>query len=327
MQYPPVQARNGSLTDRIRNLTRKSGIETHGLRAGLKPEKGWARRNYEFVSQAVIPTILKPREGDRFAAPPSYGDLNHHEIEVIWIGHASFLVRTPHHNILIDPNWAMWMGPLKRAKHPGLQIDHLPKIDLVLVSHAHMDHLHRPTLRQIAKGQTLIVPKGVTPLVRNLNFGEIHELDLWDDFRYGELDIVFTPAFHWGARFFADMHRGFGGFILKTAHRSLYHSGDSAYFDGFVDIGKRHDIDTAILPIGAYDNPSGREVHMNPEEALQAFEDLNANRMIPMHHETFPLGIGKPCEPMRRLNAAAESKNLVDRVIAPREGEQLIISH
>lgn len=317
----PHEPKSRRWSDRWDSFSRRNGVESDGLRIGLKPGKGWAKRNYQYVSKALIPTIMRPRQLAHFEDPPIFGQLEHNELEVVWIGHASFLVRTPHHNILIDPNWALWLGPVKRARHPGIKIDHLPPIDAVLISHAHMDHLHRPTLRRIAKGQTVFVPKGVSGLLRGMNFGDIHELDLYDHFQFDETEVVFTPAYHWGARMIHDTHRGFGGFILRTAHSSLYHCGDSAYFDGFADIGSRYTIDTAILPIGAYDSPSGRDVHMNPEEALRAFTDLGAKRMIPMHHETFPLGIGRPCEPRRRLNAAAEALALSEKIIAPLEGE------
>ena len=110
---------------------------------------------------------------------------------------------------------------------------------------------------------------------------------------------------------------------MKTPEQTLYHSGDSAYFDGFADIGKRHEIGTALLPIGAYDCPSGREVHMNPEEAVKAFFDLRADRMIPMHHATFPISNEKLCEPMRRLLIAANENGIIDKVIAPDEGEMV----
>lgn len=315
------------IVDRLGALSRRAGVESDGLRVGLKPEKGWAKRNYQYVSKALIPTILRKRELAHFSEPPIFGQLEHNELEVVWIGHASFLIRTPHHNILIDPNWALWMGPVKRTRLPGLQLDHLPRIDAVLISHAHMDHLHRPTLKRIANGQTVFVPKGVSNLLRGMNFGPVHELDLYEHRQFHETEIIFTPAYHWGARMIHDTHRGFGGFILKTAHSSLYHCGDSAYFEGFTEIGRRYTIDTAILPIGAYDAPSGREVHMNPEEAVQAFEDLGAKRMIPMHHETFPLGIGLPCEPRRRLQAAIEARRLTDRIIAPLEGETVRLIH
>src|SRR5204862_150944 len=83
-----------------------------------------------------------------------------------------------------------------------------------------------------------------------------------------------VPFYHWGARFLADLHRGFGGFVIEANGRSIFHCGDSAYFPGFKEIGERHDVEIALLPIGAYAPPSGREVHMNPEEAVQAFLEL-----------------------------------------------------
>lgn len=315
------------LTDRFRTFTRRNGVESDGLKVGLLPEKGWARRNYQYLSQSVLPTMIRKREKAQFSEPPIFGSLSQNELEVVWIGHASFLVRTPHHNILIDPNWALWMGPIKRSRDPGLALNHLPGIDAILISHAHMDHLHRPTLRRIANGQTVFVPKGVSSLLRGMNFGAIHELDMWDHFQFDETEIIFTPAYHWGARMIHDTHRSFGGFIMQTEHSSLFHCGDSAYFEGFVEIGDRYDISTAILPIGAYEGASGREVHMNPEEAIQAFQDLKANRMIPMHHETFPLGIEKSWEPRQRLDLAAKASQLTERIIAPIEGEPVRLIH
>jgi L-ascorbate metabolism protein UlaG (beta-lactamase superfamily) len=122
-----------------------------------------------------------------------------------------------------------------------------------------------------------------------------------------------------------DTHRGFGGFIIKTPHASLYHSGDSAYFEGFQEIGEKHDIDTALLPIGAYESPSGRDVHMNPEEAIRAFGDLGAKQMIPMHYGHFPLGNEMMNEPLRRLETAAKEEGLEDRIIVPPEGKPVMV--
>lgn len=319
----------------LRNLSRRNrelgsdidaGTVVEDQRVGLKPQKGWAKRNCQFIGSRLVPTILKQRERS-FIGRPVYADLEHHEIEVTWIGHASFLIRTPELNIMIDPNWAMWHGPVKRARHPGMALMDLPRIDLVLVTHAHFDHLHRPSLKKIAKGQPILVPTGVGRLMKRMNFSVVREMNNWDTFRVGDTEIVFTPAYHWGARMIHDTHRGFGGFLINTPHASLYHSGDSAYFEGFGDIGERYDIGTALLPIGAYEAPSGRDVHMNPEEALQAFADLKADRMIPMHHATFPLGNESMCEPMRRLNLAAIAQNVHHQVLAPREGEQLVVAH
>lgn len=305
----------------------RSRFRSEGRRVGLRPEKGWARRNYDYLSGALFPAMVRKPEKRTRTEAPVFRELAPHEMEVVWIGHASFLVRTTTFNALIDPVWAKWVGPLKRHREPGIDIDHLPEIDLVLITHAHFDHLCRMSLRKIVDGsQTVLVPRGVARVLRKIDTGRIEELGDWDRFSFRGADIHFTPAHHWGARYLHDTHRGFGGFLIETPGHTLYHSGDSAYFDGFAEIGERHRIHTALLPIGAYHCPSGREVHMNPEEAVQAFLDLGADRMIPMHHATFPISIEKRCEPLRRLRATVEAREIDGRILAPEEGEQVIVS-
>jgi L-ascorbate metabolism protein UlaG (beta-lactamase superfamily) len=157
--------------------------------------------------------------------------------------------------------------------------------------------------------------------VRRCGFGEIIEMKHWEQRVVRDLVITFTPAQHWGARYVHDTHRGFGGFIVTTpTGRSLYHSGDSAYFDGFGRIGEHSPIDLALLPIGAYEAPSGREVHMNPEEALAAFLELRAGHMCPMHYGTFALGREPMHEPVLRLQSNAEKRGVGDRVRVLTEG-------
>ena len=117
-----------------------------------------------------------------------------------------------------------------------------------------------------------------------------------------------------------DTYRKFGGYLVQSSQRSIFHCGDSSLFDGFREIGKRAQIDVALMPIGAYEAPSGRPVHMNPEEALDAFEMLGANHMIPMHYGTFPLG-GEPIhEPAQRLRKASAARSLNHRVHLVGEG-------
>ncbi len=299
---------------------------TEGQRIGLSPERGWARRNCQYVGKRLIPSLLKRRQRRCHSIKPAYPAIGHGEMEVTWIGHASFLVRTPTCNILIDPVWAKWMGPLKRAQDPGLQIDELPKIDVILISHAHFDHLCLRSLRKIADGsQTLIVPKRVKQTVRRVPHAKLIELDAWEKAEYEGTQIHFTPAQHWGARYIGDQDKGFGGFLIEDRGHTLYHSGDSAYFEGFREIGQRFDIDTALLPIGAYNCPSGREVHMNPEEAVTAFFDLGAKQFFPMHHETFPISNEPHAEPMTRLQSAVVDRGIEEQLHAPIAGQQVLI--
>jgi L-ascorbate metabolism protein UlaG (beta-lactamase superfamily) len=135
-----------------------------------------------------------------------------------------------------------------------------------------------------------------------------------------------TPAKHWGARMFNDTHRGFGGYLLESpGSPRVYHSGDTAYFQGFAEIGRRLKPEIALLPIGAYFPDSYRAVHTCPEEALQAFFDLGADTMVPMHYNTFRLGREPMDEPLPRLMRAAEAAGVEDYVHPLAEGESWLV--
>ncbi len=254
------------------------------------------------------------------------------ELGITFIGHSSFLVQIGGKNIVIDPNYAPWIFVLKRLKRAGVRIADLPCIDLVLVSHAHFDHLHRPSLRAIARSNerkygkrpTIVVPKHVSDLVSDLGMEKIVELEWWQCKKFGRVEITHTPSRHWGARIIRDMHRGYGGFVLKADGHALYHSGDTAYFDGFREIGTRLHPKIALLPIGAYEPESFRNVHTSPEDAVQAFLDLKAQCMIPMHYGTFRLSHEPMEEPLDRLMADAEAKGIVRKVLVLEEGKTKI---
>ena len=298
----------------------RSVTKANGHDVGLRPTKGWSRRNFNFVRRIMLPQMFSLRTNT-----PLRPDLLSHdtgEFQVTWIGHASFLIQTEGLNILVDPVWSRWLGLLKRVRNPGLEIEDLPPIHAVLITHAHFDHLHLRALKRIGAGQPVIVPRGVGGLVRGRGFGEIIELDLWGKVQVGPLEITFTPSRHWGARMVHDSHRGFGGFLIRNeSGRTVYHCGDSAYFDGFIRIGQEADIDLAMMPIGAYEAMSGRDVHLNPEQALTAFRDLRAKHMVPMHYGTFPLG-GEPMdEPLLRLRAASGEQKLEHAVTVLAEGQ------
>ncbi len=294
-------------------------------RVGVKLEAGWHKRN--FLTEVLLPSLFARRAGVKGKAalfPP----LNPAQIGITWIGHASFLVQIAGLNILIDPIWGLWLKGIKRLKQPGVALHELPMIDLVLVTHAHFDHLDRRTLRAVAANQPIVVPFGVGNLVHDLGFQRVHELDYWRGVTFGEgenqLGITLTPCHHWGARILHDQHRGFGGFVLQAGGRSVFHCGDSAYFDGFKEIGRRCPVEIALLPIGAYDAPSKRDVHMNPEEAIQAFLELGAQKLVPMHYGTFRLSYEPLTEPPARLLARAQEAGIAERVHLMNEGEPAV---
>jgi L-ascorbate metabolism protein UlaG (beta-lactamase superfamily) len=251
------------------------------------------------------------------------------ELGVTFIGHSSFLVQIGGRKLLIDPVFAERLIALRRLRRPGVKIKDLPAIDLVLLSHAHMDHLNRPSLRRIVahnikvagRAPIAVVPWGVEDLVDDLGFARVVTLEWWQTKSIGGLEITMTPCKHWGARLSKDTHRGFGGYVIRGGGHTLYHSGDTAYFDGFAKIGSRLKPEVALLPIGAYRPDSYRGVHTCPEEALQAFLDLGARRMIPMHYGTFRLSQEPMEEPVERLMAAARQAGVAESVCVLPEGE------
>ncbi len=249
------------------------------------------------------------------------------ELGVTFIGHSTFFLQMGGHNLVIDPNFARWLFVLKRLRKPGVQIRDLPPIDLVLVTHAHFDHLHRPSLRAIAhqarragRNCTIVVPHHVLDLVSDLGFAEVVELDWWNSYRRGALTVTHVPSRHWGARVLKDAHRGYGGYVLHGGKHSVYHAGDTAYFSGFLEIGLRLAPELALLPIGAYNPSTFRNVHTDPADATRAFLDLNSRWMIPMHYGSFRLSHEPIDEPLQLLEQEAQKYGLQDRVIVLKEG-------
>jgi len=299
-----------------------NGAQTRkSTRVKLRPRRDWHKRNY--LAEVLIPSLFVKRSGDY--VPPQFPVIQPGQICITWIGHASFLIQTHELNVLIDPNWAKWLKVIKRLKKPGLEIHHLPEIDIVMVTHAHFDHLDRRTLRKVAADQPIVVPTGVGNLVHDLGFQIVHELDCWQSVKVGPMRVSLTPCYHWGARFLADLHRGFGGFVIEVEGRTIFHCGDSAFFPGFREIGEHYKIDIALLPIGAYDAPTGREVHMNPEEAVRAFIELKAKTLVPMHYGTFRLGYEPLEEPLERLIKSAREQGIKDKVLVMTEGQPAVL--
>ncbi|MGB8890114.1 MAG: MBL fold metallo-hydrolase [Candidatus Korobacteraceae bacterium] len=282
------------------------------------------RRKAKQFGTLVRHSAMTPRTGiTRKPVPARRGELG-----VTFIGHSSFFLQMGGKNILIDPNFARWIFVLKRLRRPGLRLRDLPPIDAVLVSHAHFDHLNRPSLRAIArltrwksgKRPTIIVPRNVRDLVSDLGYRRIVELDWWQSVQLGNLEITHVPARHWGARIVRDMYRGYGGYVLRSGEESLYHAGDTAYFDGFQEIGERLRPEVALLPIGAYHPASYRSVHTSPEDAVQAFLDLGARWMVPMHYGSFRLSYEPVDEPIQRLQAEAKRRGIEKKICVLEEG-------
>jgi L-ascorbate metabolism protein UlaG (beta-lactamase superfamily) len=286
------------------------------------------RKRARQFTRLVRHSAMTPRTGKtRKPKLVSNGDLG-----LTFIGHSSFFAQIGGQNVLLDPNFAPWLFLLKRLRKPGVRVRDLPPIDLVLVTHAHFDHLHRPSLRTIVqhtlrlrgKAPTLVVPHHLFDLVSDLRFHEIVELEWWNSFRHSGLTVTHVPSRHWGARVLKDSHRGYGGYVLRSGKHSLYHAGDTAYFSGFREIGQRLAPELALLPIGAYQPETFRNVHTNPADATRAFLDLKSRWMVPMHYGTFQLSHEPMDEPLQLLEKEAKAHGVADRVVVLEEGRTKI---
>ncbi len=275
-----------------------------------------------FFREMVWKALLTPRCGQ--SRRPVFPRLKHGQIALTWIGHASFLTQFNDLNVLIDPNFANWLFLLKRIKRSGLRIEHLPPVDLVLLTHAHFDHFHKPTLRRLPHPKIGVMPWGMGDLAHNLGFERVVELEWWESFTHKDWKVTLTPSLHWGARVLRDHHRGYGGFLIEHQGRRIYHAGDSAYFDGFKEIGDRLRPEIALLPIGAYLPESFRNVHMGPQEAMRTFKDLRAKWLVPMHYGTFRLSFEDMDEPPRWLRDLAQQEGLSRRVRFLEEGKPAV---
>lgn len=249
--------------------------------------------------------------------------MNRSEQSITWIGHATFLIQMGGLNILTDPVWAGRMGLQKRLTEPGLALDQLPSIDLVLISHGHYDHLDFPTIRKLPGSPLFLVPIGLRKLFLRKGIINAFELSWWDSYTIESLTITFVPAQHWTRRSLFDTNTShWGGWIVQDNrneqtdqwHETVYFVGDTGYFRGFRMIAEKFKTDIVLMPIGAYE-PEWfmKESHINPEDAVMAFHELRAKRMIPMHYGTYRLADDTGPEALERLTRAWEEQKTGDR--------------
>ena len=246
---------------------------------------------------------------------------------VTWVGHATVLVQVGGMNLLTDPIFSERASPLsflgpKRAQPPGLALSQLPRIDAVLVSHNHYDHMDAASLKAL-NAQTggpplFIVPQGNKAFLAELGIANAVELAWWQSQRVGAAEVVLTPVQHWSARGLNDrMATLWGGYAVFTPGFNAYFGGDTGYSRDFADtrtrLAARGPFDLALLPIGAYE-PRWfmADQHINPAEAVQAFKDLGAKQALGIHWGTFELTDESLDEPPRALAAALREARLDD---------------
>jgi len=327
MPYPTSDHFDGTLFFNPEPTIRRATGKKFGLLSILR-----ARFKRDNDSWATWPTHI-----ENTPYPPPTAAIAPGETSVTFIGHSTFLIRLPGLTILTDPIFSKRCSPVRfagpaRVRAPGLALAALPQIDLVLLSHNHYDHCDLASLRKLRKrfpAMAIITTLGNADYLAKKRLKDATELDWWQETTLGAAKITATPARHFAARSLSDRNKTlWAGFMLEHTHpprhsresgnllsattTKIYFAGDTGYTKFFSEIAARlGPPDLALLPIGAYEprwfmGP----VHMNPADAVQAFQDLQAKRAIGMHFGTFQLTAEPIDAPEKDLSIAKSAANL-----------------
>lgn len=304
-----------ALVERLKELdhAHRSRAGRGRLRSGLGLALSLRFLRSAFAQWTRPPRMARPTR----VTPPPPG-----EMKVTLVGHATVMITSEKNRILTDPCFATSLWGLRRAQAPCLDDVDRAATTLVLISHAHRDHLHRPSLAQLPRTATVVVPRGCADLVAPLGFARVVELEPGDDFDAQDLLVTAVAARHPGRRGAFDWKwRASLGYLIRSPSVSVLFAGDTGYFSGFADIGRLVRPDVALLPIAGYEPLALRETHMSPLDALAAFEDLGAELLVPIAHGAFPLGYEPLDAPLAWLRELCQERGLEKRLAALGPGE------
>lgn len=271
----------------------------------------------------IAPAFAKPN-------PVEWSDAR---VTAAWLGHATVLINFFGIKILTDPALfphvgirlpGVTVGP-KRLTATALTIREMPKIDLILLSHAHFDHFDLRTLRRFNSATQVVTAPRTTDLLRSTQLRDVTELR-WNESKSvetaaGKISVMAVRAKHWGARMQHDDYRGYNAYVIEREGRRILFGGDTALTDSFNELRDRGRIDLAIMSIGCY-NPWIR-THSSPEEAVRMANDAGAQFIMPVHHQTFRLSFEPFREPIERFQAALQETP--DRIALREIGETFLL--
>ena len=306
----------GEVTDPL------SDGQTHILKQGFRntnpafaPPSLWDRLT--FIPSRTWVTTVHPRTASLpiVANDGSALKNNRTNATVTWVGHSTVLIQLSGVNILTDPHWSDRASPVtfagpKRLMPPGVPLEQLPPVDLVLISHDHYDHLDVDTVRRLARlyHPLFLVPLGLKAWFADIGITEVEELNWWENRNVRGLTVTCLPAQHFSGRTLWDRNRRlWSAWAVAGDTKRFFFAGDTGYYSGFKEIGHRvGPFDLAAIPIGAY-LPAAmmKMTHVTPEEALQLFADIKGERFVAIHWGTFDMTEEAIEEPPLRLEAEA----------------------
>ncbi|MCU4155793.1 MBL fold metallo-hydrolase [Carboxylicivirga sp. A043] len=303
------------------------------VKIDMSGENFWAMMKEQFNMHPDA----TPHHAPNFVAMDSSNLADYNgDMRLFWFGHSSFLIQTNGKNILIDPMLGPSASPVqvfsvKRFnKSLPITIEQLPKIDIILISHDHYDHLDYYTIKKLKdKTDKFYTPLGVGAHLHawGVDKSQITELDWWQELRHEDLTFACTPAQHFSGRgkWFNDQASTLWcSWVIKTNEKNIFFSGDSGYGDHFKAIGKKYGpFDLALMECGQY-NELWKEIHMMPEETITAGNDIGAKAVMPIHWGVFRLAMHDWLEPITRASAKAQEIGMP--VLTPQIGDGLILN-
>jgi L-ascorbate metabolism protein UlaG (beta-lactamase superfamily) len=286
----------------------------------------WLGGHEQRVPPGPMPIVTLTRSD--FDRPPASG------LRATWLGHSTVLVEIDGARVLFDPVWARRASPSslvgpKRFHAPPLALDQLPPLDAIVASHDHYDHLDRGVVRALARsaaqsGARFVVPLGVGAHLERWGVapGRVTELDWSESTTVGPLTLTATPARHFSGRGLSDRnHTLWASWSVAGPRHRVFHSGDTGPFPGFADIGAaRGPFDLTLIKIGAY-GETWPDIHLTPEQAVDAHAMLRGDLLLPIHWGTFNMAFHAWDEPAERVVAAAVAGGT--RLVMPRPGESI----